>query len=75
MVSTQILVLLRVDVVLLDYADLLKCFIYITGSHFIFLVVDFALVAGECDFLLVSSIKAELFAEDVDSFVSDVVVV
>ena len=75
MVSTQILVLLRVDVVLLDYADLLKCFIYNTGSHFFFLVVDFALVAGECDFLLVSSIKVELFAEDVDSFVSNVVVV
>lgn len=75
MVSTKILVLLRVDVVLLNYADLLNCLIYDSGSHFIFLVVDFALVAGECDFLLVSSIKVELFAEDVDSFVGNVVVV
>jgi hypothetical protein len=39
-----------------------------------FLAADFTLVAGKRDFLLVSSVKIELFAEDVDSFVSNVMV-
>ena len=75
MVSTQILMLLGVDIVLLNYTDLLKSFINYAGSHFIFLVFDFALVAGEGDFLLASSVKIELFAKDVDSFISNVMIV
>jgi len=67
--------LLGVDIVLLNYTDLLKSFINYAGSHFIFLVVDFALVAGEGDFLLASSVKIELFAKDVDSFISNVMIV
>jgi len=67
--------LLGVDIVLLNYTDLLKSFINNAGSLFIFLVVDFALVAGEGDFLLASSVKIELFAKDVDTFISNVMIV
>jgi len=67
--------LLGVDIVLLNYTDLLKSFINNAGSLFIFLVVDFALVAGEGDFLLASSVKIELFAKDVDTLISNVMIV